>query len=190
MRRTSLIFIIVVTIAPLATTDVHAQSSAARTGDVSPREWLDHQLFSTFLERSNGTRPEPRPARLELSDGLRRMFRRSGSGFWQEEQAAWILMDSDGPLLVLWPWSGERRRATWRGPPPEGAVAQIHTHGMGQQAEPSVRGTTNDHEAARACDLPVYVLSRDAIWKVTPEPLVESENPVRVVEGTWWKKGS
>jgi hypothetical protein len=57
------------------------------------------------------------------------------------------------------------------GTPPQGALAQVHTHPRHLDPRPSIddgKGGKGDWGAALQVRLPVYVLSVWAIWKIIP----------------------
>jgi hypothetical protein len=66
------------------------------------------------------------------------------------------------------------------------AVAQVHTHpfqsSTGQKISP--KPSAGDRAAAAKCNVPVYVLSNDQIWKVLPDGTI-----VQVASDGWRNKG-
>ena len=116
------------------------------------------------------------------------LWRDSGYGSQDTERAAWIIKDSDtsGYVCRRWPWSASWRRETWKGPLPAGTVAQAHTHPSSASPRPSTGGTKSDPRDDYTANLihrPIYVITRNAIWKVDPEGHVTQE------EGSNWRKG-
>ena len=62
-----------------------------------------------------------------------------------------------------WPWSAENKKETWKGPPPPGSVAIVHTHPRNSSSHPS----DTDGNTARQIRMPVYVCSKDGIFMTT-----------------------
>lgn len=87
---------------------------------------------------------------------------------------------------VQWPWSAESKKETWRGAIPTGTVANAHTHPNTASPKPSTTGgitSRGDQGTADKIGLPVYVVTRNAIWKAVPD----AKNPDQVASRDWWK---
>lgn len=112
------------------------------------------------------------------ADDLRRMALAGLARTNDAEIAAFVVRTSDGTLaLQPWPDRFYRRRQTFRGSVPAGAIAIIHTHPPGASPLPS----EGDFVLARATGLPVIAVSRRAIWIAAPGaeaayPVVERRN--------------
>jgi hypothetical protein len=95
-----------------------------------------------------------------------RLWREAGCGFRKTEHAAWIVVNADADVsLVGWPARGLVWKEVWKGPPPSGVVAIIHTHPDAVDPRPSDK----DVATSRAFGIPNYTVSRRGIWKATPE---------------------
>jgi hypothetical protein len=93
------------------------------------------------------------------------------------ERAAWILRDANGNLqFQRWPSSGARNKEFWKGDVPENAVAQVHTHPEHRDPRPS----SNDTEFAKKMAVPVYTITSQGVWVVSPEGKIE-----KVADSTW-----
>lgn len=103
------------------------------------------------------------------------------------EKAAWIVQKDDGKQEgVRWPWSAEAGQESWKGDRPKGYVAIAHTHPPTASPRPSTTGGNTgrgDQGTADTVKVPVYVITRNAIWKAVPG----AKKPQAVVEGDWWK---
>jgi hypothetical protein len=119
----------------------------------------------------------------------------SGHGWFSSERAAWLIQSGGGHELKLWPFSPKERQATWPDLKsiPAGTVAQAHTHPAGTDPRPSSHGKENDFKASVTVNtvdgeirraLPIYTISRSAIWKLTPPP---ARAVVQVGFAGWWK---
>lgn len=138
-------------------------------------------VFASFIPLQ-AAEPSP-PNDLVLRDDVLRMsidlLRRSRYGSDNYEYAAFILRDDAGRYSSQpFPALRQFRRAESRGPTPTGAVAIIHTH-----PERMERPSLQDQLESRRLGIPIYVLTRWAIYKVDPN----TGNNVRVVHRTdWW----
>jgi len=95
-----------------------------------------------------------------------RLWREAGCGSRKTEHAAWIVVDGDAYVsLVGWPARGLVWKEVWRGPPPPGVVAIIHTHPDAVDPRPSEK----DVATSREFGIPNYTVSRRGIWKATPD---------------------
>lgn len=95
------------------------------------------------------------------------------SGFGRDpnrtERAAWVVRNSAGSFeYIRWKRSSERSKERWKGPVPQNLVAQVHTHPVINDPKPS-RG---DRKLARKISIPLYTVSGNGIWKVTPDGTV------------------
>jgi len=110
------------------------------------------------------------------------LFQESGFGSKPTEHSMWVISKDGRYEFVPWPWSAETGKETWKGPPPAGAVAVIHTH----PSEKSERPSDRDHDLAdgkqsSSIRMPVYVLHRNGIWKAEPGV----KDPIRVRDYHW-----
>jgi|GEM_PF-5665368 len=93
----------------------------------------------------------------------------AGAGLSEIETAAWLVRRPDGrETLVPWPPASQRRSHAWRRPLPPGAVALLHTHPASENPRPSAR----DRDVARRIRMPVYTISRWAIYRADPDGTV------------------
>lgn len=121
-----------------------------------------------------------RPAAAEpaLDAHFVRLLRRAAHGLAQDEVAAWLLREPDGrDRLVLWPPTNRPRSHAWRGPVPAGAIALLHTHPASGNPLPSAP----DRDVARRFGLPVYTISRWAIYRV------DRDEVMRPVSSPYWR---
>jgi hypothetical protein len=84
---------------------------------------------------------------------------------------------------VQWPWSAAANHDTWKGPIPSDAVAFAHTHPSNMDPKPSSGGDKTDDVAANTTGLPNYVVTKDAIWKQSP-----NQKQPQQVAGEGWSK--
>jgi hypothetical protein len=109
-----------------------------------------------------------------LRVALDRLFARAQYGLAPYESAAWIVRERGGDVALRdWGLTGAVERAVWRGPPPDGALAIVHTHP--DRADP--RPSSVDAALARRLSLPVYTLTRRGIWVVRADGTVLLEAP-------------
>ena len=93
----------------------------------------------------------------------------AGAGLGEIETAAWLVRGPDGrETLVPWPPASQRKSHAWNRPLPAGAVALLHTHPASENPRPSVR----DRDVARRIRMPVYAISRWAIYRADPDGTV------------------
>ena len=82
-----------------------------------------------------------------------------GLGKRETERAAFLVYRTDGTFdCRVWPPSFTTRRESWRGLPPDGTAAIVHTH-PNDQPQPS-RG---DEALAAELGVPVMVITRSGI---------------------------
>jgi hypothetical protein len=105
--------------------------------------------------------------------GLERLLERAQFGLAPYESAAWIVREGGGVALRDWKFSGAVERAAWGGPPPEGALAVVHTHPRTADPRPS----TGDVALARRLGLPVYTLTRVGLWAARADGTIRLEAP-------------
>jgi len=116
------------------------------------------------------------------------LWREGGKGRSETERAAWVIRNPKTGVYTCkrWPWSARRRQEKWEGPIPENIAGLVHTHPDSASEKPSTGGSKNnpkDDYAAKVIGKPVYVVTRNEIWKVTPEGIVTQE------EGPDWRTG-
>ncbi len=93
----------------------------------------------------------------------------AGFGLAEIETAAWLVRAPDGrETLVPWPPASQRKSHAWKRPLRAGAVALLHTHPASENPRPSVR----DRDVARRIRIPVYAISRWAIYRADPDGTV------------------
>jgi len=110
------------------------------------------------------------------------LFTHNGYASDEFERAAFLTLESDGSLGMLWwPPCREKRRAEFRGKVPDNAVAVVHTH-----PPRSPRGSQLDAREARRLNLPFYVLTRTSIYRVEPS----TGQNVEVYIGPWIERGN
>lgn len=81
------------------------------------------------------------------------------------ESAAWLVEEGSSPALVAWPTGSGSHRSAWRGDPPKGAFALVHTHPRADGPRPSVP----DAKLAARLRLPVSVISREGVFTALPD---------------------
>ena len=111
-----------------------------------------------------------------------KLFADSGYGNDDTERAMWVTSKDGKYRFVRWPWSAEYHKEIWKGEPPQGAVAVVHTHPTKGGERPS----PGDHDLAdgkqsRSIRMPVYVLHRYGVWKAVPG----EKDPVQVRDMKW-----
>jgi hypothetical protein len=110
------------------------------------------------------------------------LWEKSGYGNFPTERSMWIVKSGENISFIPWPWSAESGREVWKGPIPKGAVAIAHTHPQNRSPKPS--GDPGDQGTANRTNVPVYVVTRNAIWKAVPRAM----EPVRVASDGWWQR--
>lgn len=108
------------------------------------------------------------------------------------ERAAWVRSGGAGGVFCdLRRWIFDRDQAGWPAnlPPPDGSVAQVHTHGT--RAPRSSAGARRGPHPSQADQgfaphfgVPVYVVSPEGIWKYDPDT-----DRVTLEEPSNWTKG-
>jgi RHS repeat-associated protein len=114
------------------------------------------------------------------------LWKKGGYGVPNTERSMWITQNEGKYGTVQWPWSAENKTESWKGPIPTGTVANAHTHPNSASPKPSTTGGNTgkgDHGTADKIRLPVYTVTRDAIWKAVPG----TKEPTQVVGKDWWK---
>jgi hypothetical protein len=92
------------------------------------------------------------------------LARRSAYGIHGAERAAFLVRDGDGGVrCVLWPFVGESRSASHRGPLPPGTIAVAHTHPKCCRSL-----SPHDYREAERLGITVMAVSRDALHVATP----------------------
>jgi hypothetical protein len=151
---------------------------------------LDGLSLSTTAQ--TGSRDDPLPDKIAGSDRI--FFTDQGRGYFVDvmraaafgmrntERAAFIVEQNDGSLGCQ-PWPAWHLQAdeTFRGVIPKGTLAIIHTH-------PTYRGklpSAQDHLEAIRLGIPIYVLTRNDIYKTSTE--ISSSLPV-VQDELWFKR--
>lgn len=130
--------------------------------------------------------PDEIVSNQKVMESLYCLWVKGGYGLRPTERAAWITKEQDEYGSVPWPWSAEAGKESWKGPAPAGSVAIAHTHPDRMSPKPSTTGGITgrgDQGTADAIDLPVYVVTRNAVWKAVPD----TKSPVQVVGANWWK---
>jgi len=80
----------------------------------------------------------------------------------QQEVAAFIVRDANGAIASeLWPHTANRRSEHFNGVVPAGTVAIAHTHPIFAE-----RPSSGDIDQARKIGLPIYVITRWALYVV------------------------
>ncbi|MEO8585336.1 MAG: Mov34/MPN/PAD-1 family protein [Acidobacteriota bacterium] len=107
-----------------------------------------------------------------------KLWESASFGSTPQERAAWVVPDgSEGVRWVNWPSGRRFLTEQWKGPVPAGVVAIVHTHPAMVDPKPSAQ----DVETARRLGVPVYTISRSAIWKAEPNGSIVSVDGER-----WW----
>jgi hypothetical protein len=93
----------------------------------------------------------------------------------------WITINDGKYGFLRWPWSAERGREEWKGAPPKGAVAIVHTHPSAKGVRPSMGDRPSDQATAKQVNMPVYVVHRDGIAVIHPN----AKNPSILYDYRW-----
>ncbi|PWT87401.1 MAG: hypothetical protein C5B54_12390 [Acidobacteria bacterium] len=97
----------------------------------------------------------------------------------QVEGAAWIVRTTDGSFQpVHWQYNPDRRAQHWSGNLPENLAAQVHTHPDRVDPKPSAE----DKLVAQKMSIPLYTVSRNGVWKASPNGEITQE------KGSGWFK--
>jgi hypothetical protein len=99
------------------------------------------------------------------------LWQASQFGATSTESAAWLVEKGSGVELLAWPTGAGSHRSAWRGDPPKGAVALVHTHPRADGPRPSL----HDTKLAMRLGLPVSVLSREGVFTALPSGRVVQE---------------
>jgi hypothetical protein len=102
------------------------------------------------------------------------LWRRSGYGMASDltESAAWVIRNAEGKCeLIYWPITPESKRVSWSDAIPWNAIAAAHTHPRKLDPKPS----RHDTVWASKLRMPVFTITADGIWKVTPDGKVTQE---------------
>jgi RHS repeat-associated protein len=144
-------------------------------------------LFN-FAGSDNGIQPDKLTSKREVMKAFYCLWKSAGYGSQRTERSMWVTQNAQGQYgFVQWPWSATWGKETWKGPIPTGTVADAHTHPNALDPKPSTTGGNTDggdQGTADAISLPVYVVTRDAIWKAVPG----GRDPVQVAGSGWWNE--
>jgi hypothetical protein len=172
---------------------VHAGEDREAAGD----HWVTMDGHHVLIHEPQGKQNQDQPQLPDVVQGHELMdnreveahafhlFESSAFGNTSTEHSMWVISKDGKYTFVIWPWSAESRKETWKGPTPDGAVAIVHTHPSAGSERPSDK----DHELANGKQsskvrLPVYVLHRNGIWKAAPGV----KDPIRVRDSHWLKE--
>lgn len=116
------------------------------------------------------------------------LWKASGYGWAKTERAAWVQLNKDKIRnCIRWPWSAETAQETWKGPLPSDLDGLVHTHPTGKDPKPSTGCEKCDDAAAQKSHVPVYTISRDGIWKITPSGQMTHEANADLLNGFDYK---
>lgn len=93
------------------------------------------------------------------------------------EVAAFVIQDSNGWRLLIWPRRAWGLSQAFRGPIPDGTVAIVHTHFVNED-----HASSDDVTESIRLQLPFYVVTRSAVWVFDPE----SRQHMQVAGGHTW----
>jgi RHS repeat-associated protein len=148
-------------------------------------QWPIYQyVFLNFVGKRGAT-PDGLTSNQQVLNLLYCLFKRGGSGFKQTERSTWITNQSGNFGEIPWPWSADANHDTWKGPTPADAIAFAHTHPSNMDPKPSTGSDKSDDLAANKTGLPNYVVTRDAIWKQSP-----NQKDPELVAGPGWTNDS
>jgi hypothetical protein len=171
---------------------VHSDSERDGPGDhwvtMNGNHVLIHEQHGRENQRQNQAPQEERQPGHEVMDNRQvqgqsySLFQKSAFGNAPTEHSMWVISRDGQYRFVVWPWSAEAGKETWRGPAPDGAAAIVHTHPSAKSERPS----QGDHDLAdgkqsRNITMPVYVLHKNGIWKAVPG----IKEPVQVRDYHW-----
>ncbi len=177
---------------PPRNVSVHAETDGESAGDhwvtIDGNHVLIHEPQEAQNQNQADTQPEEGQRGHELMDSRQvavhsyTLFQASGFGNNSTEHSMWVISKDGQYEFIVWPWSAEAGKESWKGPAPKGAVAIIHTHPSAKSERPS----SNDHDLAdgkqsSSIRMPVYVLHRNGIWKAVPGV----KDPIRVRDSRW-----
>jgi len=143
-------------------------------------------VFLLASAKTQKTTPDNITSNQDVLDMVYCLWKLGGYGVKDTERSTWITNNGGTYGSVAWPWSAESKKETWKGPLPAGTVANAHTHPNSGGVKPSTSGGNTgkgDQGTADKIGLPVYVVTRNAIWKAVPN----GKNPVQVAGNDWWK---
>jgi len=131
---------------------------------------------------SEGNRGHELMDNREVQRASFKLFADAAYGSVPTERSMWVISNEGEYSFKLWPWSAESGREIWKGPPPRGAVAVVHTHPTNRSERPS----PGDHNLAQgkqdpSVKMPVYVLHMRGIWKAVPN----ARDPIQVRDYHW-----
>jgi hypothetical protein len=92
------------------------------------------------------------------------LLRKSAYGRLGEERAGFLVLDNDHFRLILWPPSHRYNAEEWHGKIPEGTVAAVHTHPIGQPEASNV-----DRTEAQRVGIPMFVITLRSVVLVTED---------------------
>ncbi|HYN43421.1 MAG TPA: hypothetical protein VE129_16710 [Thermoanaerobaculia bacterium] len=98
------------------------------------------------------------------------LLKTAAYGLSEFEAAAWLVRLDGRETLVPWPPARLRRTHSWHLALPHGTVALLHVHPATGTERPSV----HDRAVARRLRLPVYTISRWAIYRADPDGTVST----------------
>jgi hypothetical protein len=132
-----------------------------------------------------GTRGHELMDNTQVQSEAYNLFKDAMYGNDRRERAMWVVAKDGKYSFVRWPWSAETNKETWKGPPPGGAVAVVHTHPTASAENTSDK----DRDLARGKQdkdirMPLYVLHKNGIRKFDPAGSKDSKD-IRVRDYRW-----
>jgi RHS repeat-associated protein len=114
------------------------------------------------------------------------LYKLQGFGFPNTERSMWVTYKDGKYGFVIWPWSADTAKETWKGPVPEGTIADVHVHPSSSHYDP--KPSPNDHDLAdgkqvKSLSVPVYVLHRTGIYEAVPG----KKDAVQIRDDHWVK---
>lgn len=95
------------------------------------------------------------------------LLKQGGYGRWKTERAAFLVLEESGEYrCVSWGFNGNYQRQQFEGAIPDRTVAIVHTHPMELPA-----ASVNDQETAIRLSIPIFILTPENIYLVTPRGL-------------------